>query len=54
MIWNKGNHPQQIFMTDDEFNTMSLGIREIAIEDLIFIVETFTFKNQRRKLQYQG
>ncbi|MBM3707135.1 MAG: hypothetical protein FJW69_02145 [Actinobacteria bacterium] len=38
-LWIEGNHPQQVYMTDEEFNAIALGIRDIAIEDLIFIVE---------------
>ncbi|MCL4377034.1 MAG: hypothetical protein M1409_01430, partial [Actinobacteria bacterium] len=38
-IWNTGNHPQQIRMTDAEFDVLANGIKAIAIEDLIFILE---------------
>jgi len=38
-IWNEGTHPQQVKMTDDEFEVLALGIKEIALEELIFIVE---------------
>ena len=38
-IWNEGNHPQQIHMTDEEFEVLALGIKEIAMEELIYIVE---------------
>jgi len=38
-IWNEGTHPQQVKMTDEEFRTLALGIKEIALEELIFIVE---------------
>jgi hypothetical protein len=38
-IWNEGTHPQQVKMTDEEFRTLALGIKEIAMEELIFIVE---------------
>lgn len=38
-IWNEGEHPQQIYMTDKEFELLALGIKEIAIEDLMFVVE---------------
>ena len=38
-IWNEGNHPQQVRMTDEEFEVLALGIREIAMEELIYIVE---------------
>ena len=38
-IWNTGHHPQQVVMTDKEFDILAIGIKTIAIEDLIFIVE---------------
>jgi hypothetical protein len=38
-IWNEGTHPQQVYMTEAEFDALALGIKEISIEDLIFIVE---------------
>lgn len=38
-IWNGGNHPQQVKMNDAEFDMLALGIKEIALEELIFIVE---------------
>ncbi|MDD3521117.1 MAG: hypothetical protein PHU65_07800 [Actinomycetota bacterium] len=38
-IWGAGNHPQFTAMTDDEFDVLCQGIRTIAIEELIFIVE---------------
>ncbi len=38
-IWNEGNHPQQIKMTDAEFDMLALGLKEISLEELIFIVE---------------
>ncbi len=38
-IWNEGNHPQQVKMTDAEFDKLALGLKEISLEDLIFIVE---------------
>ena len=38
-IWNSENHPQQVRMTDAEFNLQALGIKAISIEDLIFIIE---------------
>lgn len=38
-IWNEGNHPQQVKMTDAEFDMLALGLKEISMEELIFIVE---------------
>lgn len=38
-IWDSENHPQQVRMTDAEFNLQALGIKAISIEDLIFIIE---------------
>lgn len=38
-IWNEGTHPQQVKMTDDEFRVLALGIKEIALQELILIVE---------------
>lgn len=38
-IWNEGNHPQQVSMTDVEFDMLALGLKEISLEELIFIVE---------------
>jgi hypothetical protein len=38
-IWNTGNHPQQVVVTDKEFDILAAGISSIAIEDLIFILE---------------
>ncbi|MEI7615270.1 MAG: GNAT family N-acetyltransferase [Actinomycetota bacterium] len=38
-IWGKGNHPQFTEMTKEEFDTLALGIKTVALEDLIFVVE---------------
>ena len=38
-IWNSANHPQQVRMTDAEFNLQAMNIKAISIEDLIFIIE---------------
>lgn len=38
-IWNEGNHPQQVKMTDAEFDMLALGLKELSMEELIFIVE---------------
>ncbi len=38
-IWNEGNHPQQLEMTEPEFAILASGIRSIALQELIFIVE---------------
>jgi len=38
-LWIEGNHPQQVYMTNEEFDVIARGIRDIAIEDFIFIVE---------------
>lgn len=38
-IWNEGSHPQQVHITDKEFNTLAIGFKEITMEELIFIVE---------------
>ena len=38
-IWNEGNHPQQVKMTNAEFDMLALGLKEISLEELIFIVE---------------
>ena len=38
-IWGKGNHPQFTEMTKAEFDTLALGIKTIALEELIFVVE---------------
>ena len=38
-VWNTGHHPQQVIMTDKEFDILAQGIKAIALEDLIFIVE---------------
>jgi len=38
-IWNEGNHPQQVRMTDAEFDVLAMGFKEISLEELIFIVE---------------
>jgi len=38
-IWDTGNHPQQVRMTDAEFNLQASGIKAISIEDLMFIIE---------------
>lgn len=37
--WGKGNHPQFVVMTDEEFRSLAKGIKTIAIEEMIFIVE---------------
>lgn len=38
-IWNTQNHPQQTELTEEEFDVLAAGIKAIALEDLIFIVE---------------
>ncbi len=38
-IWASINHPQQVRMTDGEFNVLAEGIKAVALEELIFIVE---------------
>ncbi|MHB1443174.1 MAG: GNAT family N-acetyltransferase [Candidatus Humimicrobiaceae bacterium] len=38
-IWGKGNHPQFTEMTKEEFDILALGIKAIALEELIFVVE---------------
>ena len=38
-IWNDEYHPQQVKMTDAEFESLAFGIKEIALEELIFIAE---------------
>ncbi|MHB1346893.1 MAG: hypothetical protein ACYCXK_05305 [Candidatus Humimicrobiaceae bacterium] len=38
-IWSKGSHPQFTEMTKEEFDILALGIKSIALEELIFIVE---------------
>lgn len=38
-IWNEGNHPQQLELTDDEFRVLAAGIKSISVEDFIFIAE---------------
>lgn len=38
-IWNEGNHPQQIKMTDAEFDMLALGVKEVSLEELILVVE---------------
>ncbi len=38
-IWNDGHHPQQVKMTPEEFEHLALGIKEIALPQLIFIAE---------------
>ncbi|MBM3705218.1 MAG: hypothetical protein FJW66_01700 [Actinobacteria bacterium] len=38
-IWNSINHPQQPEMTEKEFDILAAGIKAVALEDLIFIVE---------------
>ena len=38
-IWGKGNHPQFTEMTKEEFDTLALGIKAIALEELIYVVE---------------
>jgi hypothetical protein len=38
-VWGEGNHPQFVQMNDAEFNILAAGIKTIALEDLIFVVE---------------
>lgn len=38
-VWNHGNHPQQSVLTDKEFDILAFGIKAVALEDLLFIVE---------------
>ncbi len=38
-IWAGTNHPQQTKMTEEEFNVLAAGIKAVALEELIFIVE---------------
>ncbi len=38
-IWDTDKHPQQVRLTDAEFNYLAMGIKAISMEELIFIVE---------------
>lgn len=38
-IWGRGNHPQFTEMTKKEFDTLAIGIKTIALEELIYVVE---------------
>ena len=33
-IWNEGNHPQQVKMTDAEFDVLALGLKELSMVEL--------------------
>jgi len=37
--WGKGNHPQFVVMTDEEFRSFAKGIQTVAIKEMILIVE---------------
>jgi len=49
-IWNEGTHPQFVQMTDAEFNGLAAGIKTVALEDLIFIVEKEIESNQMKPI----
>lgn len=38
-VWNHGNHPQQSLLTEKEFDILALGIKTVALQELLFIVE---------------
>ena len=38
-IWDTEKHPQQVRLTDAEFNYLAMGIKAISMENLIFIIE---------------
>ncbi len=38
-IWESESHPQQVRMTDAEFNYLATGIKAVSMEELIFIIE---------------
>jgi hypothetical protein len=38
-LWDTEKHPQQVRLTNEEFNYIAMGIKAISLEDLIFIVE---------------
>ncbi len=38
-VWNHGNHPQQSILTEKEFDILAMGIKAVALEELLFIVE---------------
>ncbi|MBN1298482.1 MAG: hypothetical protein JW997_02230 [Actinobacteria bacterium] len=38
-VWNHGNHPQQSILTEKEFDILAAGIKAVALEELLFIVE---------------
>ena len=37
--WGHGHHPQFVNMTESEFQKLAVGIKDIALEDLIFMAE---------------
>ena len=38
-LWDTERHPQQVRLTDAEFNYLAMGIKAVSMEDLIFIIE---------------
>jgi len=38
-VWNSGNHPQQPELTKEEFDILAMGIKSVALQELLFIVE---------------
>jgi hypothetical protein len=38
-LWDTEKHPQQVRLTDEEFDYIAMGIKAISLEDLIFIIE---------------
>jgi hypothetical protein len=38
-LWDTEKHPQQVRLTNKEFNYIAMGIKALSLEDLIFIIE---------------
>ncbi len=38
-LWESENHPQQVRLTDKEFNYLAMAIKDVSMEGLIFLIE---------------
>lgn len=38
-LWDSENHPQQVRMTDAEFDYLAMGIKAVSMENMIFMIE---------------
>jgi GNAT superfamily N-acetyltransferase len=38
-LWESENHPQQVRLTDGEFNYLAMGIKAVSMEGMVFMIE---------------